>query len=248
MAERLAGARFVVTNTRYNLAHVRSLLGCSGPPVHLIYNGVDLRQLAPRSDDAREPGPMRLLCVARLIEQKGLVYLLESARMLLDSGADFTCEVIGAPEEPLFMNYYVRLMQCHRQLRLQDRVRFVGARRFSEIVDAYRRADVFVLPCVIAGDGSRDITPNALIEAMAMGLPVVSTTVTGVPEIVEDGVSGLLVPPGDARALALALERCFNDAELRRRLGRNARLRVERQFAIDANIAAYADLFAAAGA
>ena len=124
-------------------------------------------------------------------------------------------------------------------------VRFLGARPLAEVLEHLRQADVFVLPCVIAADGSRDIIPNALIEAMAMRLPVVSTTVTGVPEIVENGVSGLLVPPADPEALADVLGRLIRDPELRGRLGEHARLRVEERFDIDLNIARYAELFGA---
>jgi glycosyltransferase involved in cell wall biosynthesis len=112
------------------------------------------------------------------------------------------------------------------------------------VLESYRTADVFVLPCVVAEDGSRDITPNALIEAMAMRLPVVSTNVTAIPEIVDDGVSGLLVPPRDENALAAALIRLSKDPPLRRRLGKNARSKVEPQFDIGMNIKKFVHLFA----
>jgi glycosyltransferase involved in cell wall biosynthesis len=96
---------------------------------------------------------------------------------------------------------------------------------------------------VIAADGSRDITPNAVIEAMAMNRPVVSTTVTALPEIVEDEVSGILVPPGDPAALAAALERLCRDPDLRSRLGERARARVEERFDLRRNVARRVELF-----
>lgn len=244
LEDRIGHAEFVVTNTRYNAEHVRSFLPASRRSrVVVVYNGLEPARFVPRSGPMRAGGPPRLLCVARLIEQKGLGDLLQACRILEGQGQAFLCDVIGPAEAPLSMNYFVRLMQLHRRLGLAERVRFLGAKPLADVIEHYRQADVFVLPCVIAADGSRDISPNALIEAMAMQLPVVSTTVTGVPEIVETGVSGLLVPPADPEALAGALARLLREPELRRQLGENARLRVEQRFDIDANIATYVRLF-----
>jgi glycosyltransferase involved in cell wall biosynthesis len=116
------------------------------------------------------------------------------------------------------------------------------------VQEAYRHADLFVLPCVVAPDGSRDVTPNALIEAMAMQLPVVSTPVGGIPEIVEHGVSGLLVPPGDPDALRDALAELAADAALRERLGRQARVRVTERFDLTTNMRRFAEAFQGLGA
>ena len=102
---------------------------------------------------------------------------------------------------------------------------------------------MFVLPAVIASDGRHDVTPNVLIEAMAMQLPVISTLSGGIAEIVEDGVSGLLVPPQDPAALAAALIRLIEDPSLCEQLGRHARARVEERFDITKNIAQYVALF-----
>src|SRR6185295_15360581 len=131
-----------------------------------------------------------------LIEQKGLSYLLQACARLREGGHSFECEIVGGTED-IYMNYYLELKKLHRNLALENQVRFVGSLPFKAVLKKYSQADIFILPCVIAEDGSRDITPNALIEAMAMKLAVISTTVTGVPEIVEDGVSGILVPPHD---------------------------------------------------
>jgi glycosyltransferase involved in cell wall biosynthesis len=111
-------------------------------------------------------------------------------------------------------------------------------------MDAYLRADLFVLPCVIASDGSRDVTPNALVEAMAMELPVVSTPIGAIPEIVDDGINGLLIPPNDDNALADAIEMLVRDSDLRRRIGIAARKKIENRFDIDKNMARYAALYA----
>jgi colanic acid/amylovoran biosynthesis glycosyltransferase len=111
------------------------------------------------------------------------------------------------------------------------------------VLQKYGEADIFVLPSVVAPNGSGDVTPNALIEAMAMQLPVISTRSRGIPEIVEDGVSGILVPARNERALAEAIIRLADDKELRSRLGKNARKRVEERFDIHRNMRGLAALF-----
>jgi glycosyltransferase involved in cell wall biosynthesis len=183
--------------------------------------------------------------VGRLIEQKGLIYLLRACRALRDRGYVFTCEIVGGPESPLFINDYVALKKLRKHLQLEDCVNFLGAKTFEQVLEKYGEADIFVLPCVIAGDGSRDITPNVLIEAMAMRLPVISTTVTGIPEIVENEVSGILVPPNNQMALADAIARLLDDPALGKELGAQARKRIEDKFDIEKNIRRYVELFSA---
>lgn len=213
--------------------------------IHTIYNGINLAEFDPPDRSARTGGPTRILCVARLVEQKGLTYLLDACALLRDRNFAFTCDVIGGAEEPLYAEYWERLKEKHHHLNLESCVFFRGAQPFATVMDAYRSADVFVLPCVVAKDGRRDITPNAVIEAMAMKLPVVSTPVTGVVEIVEHGTSGLLVPPENPVALADEIERLARDRELATMLGENARRRIENRFDADRNVLARLELFGA---
>ena len=244
LGEKLNNADFIITNTEYNGSHIKSIIGAeSADKLQVIYNGLSLAQFRP-GEKEKTPSPVpKILSVARLIEQKGLTYLLKACDMLRNQGCTFTCEIIGGPETPLFMNYYVALKKLHRRLRLEDCVFFLDTQPFERVLEKYREADVFVLPSVIAEDGSRDITPNVLIEAMAMKLPVISTTVTGIPEIVENGVSGFLVPPNDERALADAVHELIYNAPLRKELGENARKRIGERFDVDKNIRRYVDLF-----
>ena len=121
----------------------------------------------------------------------------------------------------------------------------MGAQPFEKILEAYTRADLFVLPCVIAENGGRDISPNALIEAMAMGLPVISTQLSAIPEIVEHGVSGVLVPPNDANALADAMRQLMENEPLRRALGVRARERVAARYDARKNVQQFVALFRA---
>ena len=245
LREKFENAAFVITNSKYNDFHLRSVLRQRyARKITVIYNGLNLPQFIPGPGKGSFPQPLKLLCVARLIEQKGLVYLLKACRILKDQGCAFICDILGGAEEPLYSRYANELKQLHGDLALGDAVFFLGAQSFTSVLEKYKTADAFVLPCVVAEDGSRDITPNALIEAMAMRLPVVSTTATAISEIVDDGISGLLVAPRDERALAAALIRLSKDSLLRQRLGKNARRKVEAQFDITVNIKKFVDLFA----
>jgi colanic acid/amylovoran biosynthesis glycosyltransferase len=162
---------------------------------------------------------------------------------LRDRNFPFPCDVIGGTEEPLYTEYWERLKEKHHRLELETCVFFRGAKPFATVMEAYRAADVFVLPCVVARDGRRDVTPNAVIEAMAMKLPVISTPIAGLVEIVEHGRSGLLIPPEDPVALADEIERLASDRALAARLGENARQRIESRFDADKNVLARLQLF-----
>jgi glycosyltransferase involved in cell wall biosynthesis len=248
LREMLPTADFIITNTQYNRPFLQALMPGRKTEIHTIYNGINLAEFDPPDRSASSGGPTRILCVARLVEQKGLTYLLDACALLRDRNFAFTCDVIGGPEESLYAEYWERLKEKHRQLNLESCVFFRGAQPFANVMAAYRSADVFVLPCVVAKDGRRDITPNAVIEAMAMKLPVVSTPVTGVVEIVEHGTSGLLVPPENPVALADEIERLSRDRELATMLGENARRRIEKRFDADRNVLARLELFGASPA
>jgi glycosyltransferase involved in cell wall biosynthesis len=242
LREMLRAASFIVTNTAYNRTHLTSLLGSSAD-IQVIHNGIDLEHFEP--PPRRDGRGRKILCVARLIEQKGLTHLLEACALLRDRGIDFECTIVGAPEEPLYTNYYLELRRLRHRLRLEHHVNFLGALPFREVLRLHAETDVFTLPCVIAADGARDIIPNAVLEAMAMARPVVTTAIGGVPEMVEDGVSGVLVRSADPVVLADALESLLGDGERRARLGDAARARIEEKFDISRNVAGYVRLFRA---
>jgi len=160
---------------------------------------------------------------------RGFGHLLEACRILAERGIAFECQIVG--DGPLRDVLAARILR----LDLGSRVSLLGALPHETVLDRYREATVFALPCVTGPDGDRDGIPNVILEAMAMGLPVVSTRHSGIPEAVEDGASGLLVPPGDEEALAQALVRLIDDPPLRERLGRRGRERVRELFDVDAN-------------
>jgi glycosyltransferase involved in cell wall biosynthesis len=221
LTRKMRGARFVVTVSDFNKAYLESLLNGTPARIVRVYNGVDLERFAPGEPPS---GPFTILAVARLVEKKGLGVLVEACRLLRDEGLAFRCSIIGkGAERP-------RLDRLVRQWDLGDRVHFLGALAQQEVVDLYRRAHLFVLPSIVAEDGNREGLPVSIVEALACGLPVVSTSVTGIPEVVRDGENGFCVPPHDASALASAIAAVMRDEALRARLCSNARASIAARF------------------
>lgn len=243
LVEKLSGARFIITNSEYNRTHLASLLGEAAPPIHVIYNGVDVEQFKPRAQ--KTAGVPRIVCIARIVEMKGLDHLLRACVVLRERGISFQCDIFGGKSEfyQHHAHYHDTLMAFYRTLGIEAQVRFRGALSPRDVAKEMLASDVVVLPSVIASDGARDVTPNVLLEAMALGVPVVSTTVAAIPELVTHDVEGLLVPPGDHVALADALERVLSDAALRSSLGNAGRKRVEATFDLAKNTRARKALF-----
>jgi colanic acid/amylovoran biosynthesis glycosyltransferase len=235
LPEKLGSARFTATISEFN----RAVLERRVPPgaqarIEVVHCGLRLEDYPWRRDE-REPGA--LLAVGRLDPIKGFRHLVDACALLRDRGREFRCEVVGdGAERPALEARIARL-------RLADRVLLRGAQPEDEVKRLLGRASVFVLPSVVTADGNRDGIPVALMEAMASGLPVVSTPVSGIPEIVEAGVSGWLVPPGDARALADALEGLLADPLLRRRLAARGRTVVEERFDVEREAARLLECF-----
>jgi glycosyltransferase involved in cell wall biosynthesis len=205
--------------------------------IHLVYHGLDLYGFVPlchSSDNGQRP---LLFSVGQLKEKKGFPYLIRACRLLRDWGYEFGCEIVGeGPERP-------ELEALITELNLDDTVVLCGALPHSTVVEKYAQATLFALACVPARDGDRDGLPNVLLEAMAARVPVVSTQFSGVPEAVENGVTGLLVPPRDAEALAEALARLLDAPGLGVDLGREGRKRVQERFNIHDNVGRLIELF-----
>ena len=221
-------ARAVVTCTEYNRQHLLSRYPreCGGK-VFRVYHGLDLAPFRGPSSHTPEPAEAVILSVARLVEKKGLDDLLAAVHILRLRGRRLRLEIIGTG--PL----RERLKAQATHLGLDDRVRLLGAQPYEAVCLAYRRASVFALPCRVAADGDRDGIPNVLLEAVASGVPVVSTPVSGVPELIECDRSGLLVEPNNPAMLADALDRILESPELRARLTEAARAKLDPHFSLD---------------
>ncbi len=240
LAERLADARFVVTVTEHNRAHLLQLLAERGRTgrVARLYNGVDLGRLVAY-DGPREPD--LVVGVGRLVAKKGFVDLLGALAVARDAGRPLRAVIAGeGPERP-------GLEEQIRDLDLSDLVELPGSMPRDGVAALMRRAAVFALPCVVTADGDRDALPTVLLEAMALGTPVVSTLVSGVPEMVDHPTSGLLVAPNDPAALAGALRRLTADPTYARACAVRARQRVEQDFALTTNVARLHQWFRSGG-
>ena len=213
----------------FNRRWLDEKLGIAPDRCEVIRCGVDPAAFTASGPSADEP-PL-LLAVGRLVDYKGFGFLLRACRTLRDGGLAFRCRVIGSgPEE-------ADLRRQLDQLDLHDTVELAGVVDHADMAGEFARAAAFVLPCVVGAGGEMDGIPVAMMEAMARGLPVVSTRLTGIPELVHDDENGLLVDPGDADALAAALARLLGDGGLRSRLGAAARETVVREYDLDANTA-----------
>ena len=236
LRQKIGEARFVVTVSDFNRHHLLDLVGqkCAEKIVRL-YNGIDLDRFKPNASP-REKLDV-ILAVGRLQEKKGFRDLVTACRLLADSGREFRCEIIGDGPEEESLGPYIR------KLGLEDRVKLAGPQPQEEVIERFGRATVFVLPCVIAANGDRDALPTALLEAMAVGLPVVSTRLVGIPEIIEHGKTGLLVPPGNPDALSRAVLEILRDRKLQRAFSEAGRARAEKFFDLHENVRKLRRLF-----
>lgn len=226
----------VVTVSEYNKKYLLEIKPDLNGKLKLIDYGLDLSEFKFRSPDSASKPPI-ILSVARLVEKKGLADLVTAAAILRRRGHYFRVEIIGDGE------LRDNLKQRVKELQLKECVTLLGAQPHENVRLAYGRASMFVLPCVVAGDGDRDGLPNVLLEAMASGLPVVSTPVVGIPELIDPEIDGLLCPPNDPTALAKAMERLLTDPKLGARLAHAARLKIEERFSIDSSAKRLVDLF-----
>ena len=231
-------ARAVVTVSEYNRRYLSTEISPkSNGKVHCIYNGIDLSDFKfrwPRKSNSRAPV---ILSVGRLIEKKGIEDLINASAILKQRGRAFKVEIIGSG--PLRRPLEIRAAQ----LGLGECIEFLGAQPQEKVCAAYERSAVFALPCVVTAEGDRDGIPTVVLEAMASGVVVVSTPVSGIPELIDSGRDGVLVPPNNPALLAEALDLLLGDAQLRERLICAARAKVESQFVIERSSGQLLNLF-----
>ena len=222
-----ADAQRVIAISRYNKEHLRTVLAGTGATVSLRYNAIELDRFsyrAPLPVPAGNSRPLRVCAVGRLVPKKGFADLIEAVRILVSSGVDVEVELAGDGEER------ERLAAQIDRLGLADRIRLLGPLTQAEVRDLLARSDVFAAPCIEAADGNIDGLPTVILEAMACGTPVVATAVSGLPEVVRDGITGLLLPPGDPTELAVALRRIALGEVDTVSLSRGARSLIEEHF------------------
>jgi glycosyltransferase involved in cell wall biosynthesis len=244
--EKLAEALWAVTCSKVGFAEL-GRLAPDPQRIALAYHGVDLERFPPpplrtEGGDGGDPEhPVKLLSVGRAVAKKGYDDLL-AALALLPSDLAWRLVHIGGGA------LAAPLRRRADRLGLSERIEWRGALAQPEVLAAYRRADLFVLAAKTAADGDRDGLPNVLVEAQSQALACVATELSGIPELIETGVTGLLVPPGDRAALAAALAELIGDPVRRAALGRAGESRVRHRFSAGAGIEALAARFGLSGA
>ena len=234
LARKLSDAAATVTVSDFNVDFLRAEYGAAARGVQRIYNGLDLDRFVWSEPRDRSPS---IVAVGRLVEKKGFSDLIEACSLLAGWGRDFTCEIVGTgPLES-------QLASLIDRRGLAGKVFLLGPRPQNDVIARVRRASVFAAPCVVGSDGNRDGLPTALLEAMALGTACLATDVTGIPEVLRNGETGLLVRQNAPADLAVGLARLLSESELRVRLSLAARRLIEREFDVRRNAALLRPIF-----
>ncbi len=238
LRRKIESARFVICISDFCRSQVlRIAPDLSDLRVEVIRLGVDCNALQPQpaslSSASAEAGagPFHLVCTGRMVAAKGHRILLEAIATLVSSGVSVTCTLIGdGPERPALE------AQCSRS-GIAANVNFLGAKPHQATLDQVATADAFVLASFAEG------LPVALMEAMALGIPCVSTTIAAIPELIQDGQNGLIVPPANPVSLSNALLRLAKDPQLREKLGLAARETVVSHYNLATNLDRLAEMW-----
>lgn len=234
LRRKLNDAAAVITVSDYNLKYLRTKYGLSTQRLQRIYNGLEIEKFPYREPDHR---PRRIVSAGRLVEKKGFKDLIDACAILEHRGCNFHCQIIGTgPLE-------AELRKQIEQLGIEPLVDLVGPLPRDQLIESVHNAAVFSAPCVIGEDGDRDGLPTVLLEAMALGTPCVSTEVTGIPEVLQNGETGFMIPQHDPVSLAAALEELLSNPSLRVQLAMKARQRIEKDFNIHSNSALIREVF-----
>ncbi len=240
MDQKIKFAQFVIAISSYNKKFVKERCHMANEnKIHVVHCGVDLKKMAVfKSNGKSESRPFVILSVGRLVETKGFEYLLRACSILLKKGiSDVICQIVG--HGPLKR----QLEDLIVSLGVEGIIRFLGPLPSDKVFTLLKEADLAVLPSVTDKDGNMDGIPVYLMEAMALEKPVISTYISGIPELVKDG-AGILVPPGDPRALASAIEKIYYmDVESKRRMGKRGCEIVEMEFNVRKEAKKIKDLF-----
>ncbi|MBU1565762.1 MAG: glycosyltransferase family 4 protein [Proteobacteria bacterium] len=195
--EKTRDALFIRSETQYNIDYLQEFTGCCDDKFHLTYNGVPMTKGNDRT--VRMLPPYQLLAIGRIVGKKGYEFLLHACAVLKNDSINFHLHLVG---DGLHLN---RLKRLCSSLKLDHYVTFHGFQSYERIPEYFEKADIFIMPSIIHSSGDRDGIPTVLLESLLHHVPVISTPVSGIPELIENGVTGLLVPQKDSAALADAI-------------------------------------------
>ncbi|MEZ4765890.1 MAG: glycosyltransferase family 4 protein [Calditrichia bacterium] len=223
LRQKIHGAQFAVTCTGFNRKHMAGVAG-QDAPVYRCYHGINIEKFTRSAALSRNGKPPVILSIGRFVPKKGFPTLLKAMHLLKEKGYAFSAYFAGGgPME-------TELQTLIDQFDLTANVQLINKLSQEELLEYYRKADIFALACEVQPDGDRDGIPNVLVEAMALEIPSVSTAISGIPELIDDGKNGLLVPQRNPEALAAALEKLITQPELALVLGKAGRETVKQEF------------------
>ncbi len=240
LREKIAAAAFAVTVSVYN----KSIMAKECSPeddskIHVLHCGVDTRLFkVPVKPD--QEAVINIICVASLLEVKGHTYLIQACKLLRGRGKNFSCHLVGEGK------YRARIEKEIKQSGLDDHIKLHGACTQSHVRELLMISDIFVLASIPTRQGDREGIPVSLMEGMAVGLPVVASNISGIPELVENGLCGFLTPPRDVNALAKSIGVLIEESSLRRKMGAAAREVILRDFNLESNARQLIHMFQAA--
>src|SRR2546429_2229138 len=236
LREICAAAEFVAAETDYSRELLCQRCPDSASKIHRVYNGIDLERFPAPALATMNHVP-RIISVGRLVEFKGFEHLIDACAELARRGFDFNCDISGdgAVRDVLRMKL--------NSLNLSSRINLLGSLSQGAVLEKLHTADIFALASVTDSEGASDVFPTVIVEAMASARPVVSTRLAGIPELMIDGETGLLVSPADTTALTEALQKLLCDRELRLRNGWLGMSRIDRHFRIGHTVAPLLKLF-----
>ena len=234
LEQKITDAAGVVTVSDFNVSYLEAVYGPAAQKIQRIYNGLELKKFQYSSPLERSP---RIVSVGRFVEKKGFSVLISACQILANRGIHFECDLIGSGE------LEASLREQIASLNLQSQVKIIGPLPQNEVIQHIQSSAVFAAPFIVGQDGNRDGLPTTLLEAMALGTPCVSTDVTGIPEILHHGETGLMVPQHQAEPLADAIEALLSSPPKRIRLAQGARHLIENNFKIDQNTIVLRALF-----
>jgi glycosyltransferase involved in cell wall biosynthesis len=225
---KLFAADFTITVTNYNKNFLlEENPGLDSDKIKVLYNGTKIDFISPVPPEKRDKNT--ILSVGRLVPKKGFDTLIEACSILKNNGSNFKCLISGDGAE--FENLNTQISKSE----LSDHVELLGAKTQDQVLKLMQTATLLCLPCRITGDGNRDALPTVLLEGLASGLPMISTNISGIPEIIESGNTGILVEPDDPIDLAKQIGKLLKSSELQTKFSIDGRKRAEKLFDIKAN-------------
>ena len=237
LGQKIAKAEFVATCTGYNKVYLENLAEQDGKNIHCIYHGIDLSLFNSSRQKSSAAPPYRLLTVARMTEKKGLPTLYRALKILAEKKISFHHTLIGDGDDR------EEILRLIADLRLENHCRWLGTQTHTQVLAQFDQSDLFILSCEVASSGDRDGIPNVIVESLAMGVPVVTTNVSALPEIITDGRTGKSVVPRNPELLAEAILELLQNDEIRNTVIENGRKLVHNSFDNKKLVTRLADVF-----